>query len=113
MKECDMQRAYPLLDVMSRMEVEDRKTLVEFLNSEGCQAVTECIHNGLFNKSIDPEKRKNIKVNLKQDEEQYRCILKEGCSKKRQKQLVQVGGGGLGLILDAVLPILKENLNST
>lgn len=103
-------RIYPLLDVLSRMEPADRQTLLEFINDEGCDAVTECIHNGLWNEEIDREQRKAIKINLKKDEKRYRCILKEGCHNKRRKHLVQVGGG-LGLILEAVLPLLKENLD--
>lgn len=106
-------RTYRLLDVLSRMESADRETLLDFLNEEGCEALTECIHNGLWNGELDRDYRKSIKSNLKKDEKHYRCILKEHCPKKKRKHLVQVGGGGLGLILQAVLPVLKENLNAT
>lgn len=112
MKKCDIKRVYPLLEVLSRLEESDRQIIVEFLNEAGCEGLTECVHNGLWSKAIDLDKRKLIKTNLKKDEASYRCILKEGCSKKRHKKLVEVGGGGLGLILKSVLPLLKDHLNS-
>jgi hypothetical protein len=113
MKKCNMKRLYPLLEVLSRMGESDRQIVVEFLNEAGCEGLTECVHNGLWSKALDADKRKAIKTNLKKDAEHYRCILKEGCSKKRHKKLVQVGGDGLGLILNSVLPLLKEHLGST
>lgn len=112
MKKCSMKRIYPFLEVISRLDLKDRQILVQFLDEEGCEAITECIHNALWSKSIDPQKRRAIKLSLKQDEDKYRCILKEGCSKKRKKKLAEIGGGGLGVILDAVLPQLKEYISA-
>ena len=113
MSRCAKYRSYQLLDVISRMTPEDRQILLEFFNEEGVEVVTECIHNGLYNADIDREQRKAIKVNLKKDVDKYRCILKGGCRKKRREQLVQVGGGGLGLILQTVLPIIRETINNS
>jgi hypothetical protein len=101
------------LEVLSRLASNDRQVVVEFLNEVGCEALTECVHNGLWSKAVDGDKRKAIKSNLKKDEGHYRCILKQGCAKKRQKKLVEVGGDGLGLILNSVLPLLKEHLSTS
>lgn len=107
---CANSRFMPLLDVISRLDDKDRQIVIGFLDDEACDAITECIHNGLHNHTIGREHRKNIKNSLKKDQETYRCILKEKCLKKRRDKLVQVGGGGLGVILPAVLANLRQNI---
>jgi hypothetical protein len=102
---------YPLLNVLARMEPEDRQTLIPFLKDAGCEAIYECIHNGLCSKDIPKKYRKHLRKKLKPDEDHFRCILDpNACGKKQLKKLQQIGGGGLGAILGTVLPILADYL---
>lgn len=114
MRKHQIAQAYPMLELLSRLEEEDRMKLIPFLNQTGCEGIYECIHNGLRSKLVDLGRRKEIKRTLKSDADIYRCILKnELCSAKKQKKLTQVGGKGLGLLLKSVLPLLSEHLKTS
>lgn len=114
MRKHQISQVYPLLELLSRLEGEDRMKLIPFLNQTGCDGIYECIHNGLRSKLVSLESRKEIKKTLKSDADIYRCILKNGlCPLKKQKKLTQVGGKGLGLLLNSVLPLLSEHLKTS
>lgn len=98
-----------LIDVLASLEPEERETIIPYLNEDGCKSIYECVHNALYNKDIPAEKRRQIKQHLKKDEGCYRSLLKTNLhAKTKQKKLCQVGGKSLGILLDAVLPLLIE-----
>jgi hypothetical protein len=98
-----------LVDLLADMSPCDRKTIIPYLNEEGCKSIYECVNNALYNKDIPAEKKRLIRKYLKNDVGCYRSLLKTNLhAKTKQKKLCQVGGRGLGLILEAVLPILTD-----
>jgi len=100
-----------LVDFLAKIEPEERAFIVRCLNEKSCKALYECVHNALYNKDISPENRKKIKTHLKKDEGCYRSLLKTGLHAKiKHKKLCQVGGKSLGILLNAVLPLMKKRL---
>jgi hypothetical protein len=111
MKKKELKRLYPLLELLVRLPVNDRETLLTFLNEEGCGGIYECIHNGLCNTEIPKNNRKAISKNLRSEKAIYRYLLKNSVSPKRKrKKLIQVGRGGLGTLINSVLPMLSQHL---
>jgi hypothetical protein len=97
------------LDLLASLEPEERAGIIPYLNEQACKKIYECVHNALYNKSISKENRRKIRAHLKPDEGCFRSLLKTGlCSKTKQKKLCQVGGKSLGILLDAVIPLLVE-----
>jgi len=114
MRKDKMNRIFPMLKVLAELGPKERKTLIPFLNEDGCEGLHECVYNALTRKYLPIAKRRELRNKLKKDEDIYRCILKqELCSRKRQQKLALVGGESLGLILEIVLPLISEYLDST
>ena len=111
MKKNKYLNACVLVDHLARIELEERTALIQFLNDRGCENIYQCVHNALYNKDISPAKRKEIRRHLKKDEGCYRSLLKTDVHEKtKQKKLCQVGGKSLGILLNAVLPLMRRKL---
>ena len=110
MKKKRLRESFPLLKILCGMKAADRTVVLKFLNAQGCESIYECIVNGIRNKSLSTKKQKLLKKGLLKDKDIYRSLTKgKKSSKKKQKNLVQVGGS-IGLILSTVLPILANFL---
>jgi hypothetical protein len=100
-----------LVDLLAGLEPEERTALLPFLNEAGCESIYTCVHNALHNKDISKAKRSEIRRHLKKDEGCYRSLLKTDLhAKVKQKKLCQVGGKSLGILLNAVLPLMIKSL---
>lgn len=102
---------YPVLHLLGRLDSDDRANIIPFLSQEACEGIYECIHNGLHNKKIHSNSRKELRKGLKKNADILRCILNpKSCEKTKKKKLIQVGGDGIGLIVKTVLPYIVEHL---
>jgi hypothetical protein len=106
----DLKKLYPLIELLSRLCDKDLQIVLEYLNCEGCAAMYECILNGLHNKAISKQERKKIQTAIQHQETEFQYLKKKRSSPiKKQKQLVKVGAS-TGIILQSLLPLLKQHL---
>lgn len=106
---------YPLLQVLAELDPEKRKIVIKFLNEEGCGGLYNCIHNGLYNDQLSKKRRRAIKKCIVEhgEQEKFRCVLEPDISPTdKQNRLVEIGGAGLGILLNALLPVLAQHIFS-
>lgn len=111
MNKRDIRRLHPLLKVISKLGEPDRKVLLQYLSHDGCEGIYECIHNGLTNPTLREEDRRVMQQSLKTHKNKFRKLLKEQDPAKKKRALLQVGEG-VGLILEKVVPLLDEYLQT-
>jgi len=110
MKKKQLKKVFPLLELLHRMPDADRAIVLQFLNSTGCDGIYECIHNGLWNKTLDVSQREILKKKLGENSNTFRYVNKAKANPiRRQKKLVQVGSG-VGVIIGLLLPYLAQYL---
>jgi hypothetical protein len=106
----EMRKAFPLLELLSRLCDKDRKIVLSYLNCEACFAIYECIHNGLWNKIIPVKQRKILQKTIGAHKAEFRYLNnKRGCPRLKQKRLVDVAHS-TGPILKNLLPLLATHL---
>lgn len=114
MKREELSRVLPLFKVLAKINSEDRQVIIQFLNDEGCQGLYECIHNGVCNENLSKERRRIIRKQLiaSGDQENCRAVLQKDIDpEERHSKLVKIGGAGLGLILNALIPVLAQHVS--
>ena len=104
-----IRKLHPLLEIISRLENEERRVLIHFLTHEACEGIYECIQNGLTNPTLKEEDKRELHQNLLPQKNKFRKLLKESHPERKKQTLLQVGEGA-GLILRKVVPLLKEFL---
>ena len=102
-----LRKLYPLLKVLEKTPDEEKSHIINSLNEDAILALCECVHNALSNQNV--ANRQKLCRGTKQYSSELRYIA-HGRSNPRQKckKLVQVGGGAIGLILSAVIPLLTN-----
>ena len=102
----------PVLKMLQSVSSEDRINMLPHLAKPVHEGIVECIYNTTCNKHIPMEWKKVIKRHTMKDAETYKYLLKPNINlRKRQMKLQQIGGSGLGLILQAAVPVLEEVLH--
>jgi hypothetical protein len=109
-----LKKVYPLLKLLERMSSTDRITIIQHLDSAACDAVYMCVYNGLHNTAISPQQRDALVKELGGKKRALRALMRTMQHSKvtdalKKKRLIQ-SGGGLGLILGTVLPLLASFL---
>lgn len=100
-----MRRLYPLLQILFSLNPEERAVLLKHLTHEACEALCECVKNGLTNPTLSAEDQRELHQELAPHKQKYRRLLVERDPAKQKKTLLQVGTG-VSLILDKVFPLL-------
>ena len=97
-----------LFTTLKKCSPQVRGRLIQFLNSEGIQVVSELVYNVLFNDSplTKAQKRKIRKEYLK-DKSSLKVISKKRASFKRKRKLLKQTGSGLGTLLGIGLSLLS------
>jgi hypothetical protein len=104
-----LRNVLPVLKVLQGLSHEDRLNLLPHLASNVHDGIQECILNATCNSTIPLELKKIIKKHTMKDAEAYKYILKPNTTpRKINKKLQEVGGNGLGVILQAVVPVLER-----
>lgn len=110
----NLSQNFPLLKLISLLPDKERDALIASLDHKKCGAIYECVHQGLVNNTMDGEWRRDLKSRLQNKKEIFRQLRldnKKVSHKKRHAALTQTGGS-LSFILQGVLPLLKEYLQS-
>lgn len=106
-----IRKVHPLLKIVNKLGVEERQVLIHYLTHDACEGIYECIQNGLTNPTLRDEDKRELHQTLTPQKNQFRKLLKECDPVKKKKALVQVGEG-VGLILEKVVPLLEEYLQT-
>ena len=106
-----MQKVHPLLKIISKLSDGERKVLFPFLTHEGCDGIYECVHNGLSNPTLNEEDRRDLNQKLLPQKNKFRKLIKESDPVRKKRALLQVGEG-VGLLVEKVVPLLEDYLQS-
>jgi hypothetical protein len=109
----ELKRIFPLIELLARVCDKDREIIISFLNEEGCDAMYECVHNGLYNKEIPYSERKCIYNAICKNEEEYVYLNKLNASpRKKHEHLIKVCDSA-GVILKSIAPLLQNILEQS
>jgi hypothetical protein len=99
---------FPFIHALCKLNDEERKGVVKYLNKEGREAIYECVANCIYNPDIPKLKKIEIRKELGSRSKVYKYLAKPRNNAKRKKQLLNQPqtGKGLGVILGSVLPLL-------
>jgi hypothetical protein len=106
-----IRRVHPFLKVISKLDNKDRQVILHYITHEACAGIYECVENGLTNHTLRAEDRQEMHKSLVPQKNKFRKLMLEKDPEKKKKQLIQVGSG-VGLILEKVVPLLDEYLQS-
>ena len=107
-----IKRIVSLFKFLLNNSTSNRKFILQYLNDDAINLISESIYNLLYNESckqsILPPNQRHLIKKLKSQKDSYEYIAKKSNPiKVKQKKIVQVGSG-LGVILASLLPILTS-----
>ena len=93
-----------LINVLKKSSPEARSRLINYLNSEGINVLSESVHNVLFNDApLKSSQRRRLKKQYSKDKKILKEISKRRGSFKKKKKLLKQTGGFLGTLLGIVI----------
>ena len=100
-----------LINVLKKSPPDVRSRLINYLNSEGVNVLSESIHNVLFNDApLKNSQKRRIRKEYSKDKKVLLEISKRRGSFKNRKKLLKQSGGYLGTLLGITkLTSFKEN----
>lgn len=95
---------------MKRLKVDEREQLVNYLNDNAIDALSECVYNIVCRGGNKLSKRQvnKLKKDLVHNKHNLRIIGNKSVNMKRRKKALTQEGGSLGLILSAAIPLLSS-----
>ena len=89
-----------LINVLKKSTPEVRIRLMNYLNSEGIQIVSESIFNVLFNDApLTKSQKRRIKKEYAKDKKSLKDLSMKRSSLKKKRKLLKQSGGFLGTLL--------------
>ena len=89
-----------LINVLKKSTPEVRNRLMNYLNSEGIQIVSESVFNVLFNSApLTKSQRRKIKKEYTKDKKTLKELSLRRSSLKKKRKLLKQTGGFLGTLL--------------
>ena len=100
----------PLFQVLKELKPYQRQIILDHLDNTSCKSVASCVASLLKKSSkVSPQQKKAIALAVKAQKNHFEKIISPGKnSKQLKKDLTRVGGGPLGLILGAAIPLLVD-----
>ena len=93
-----------LINVLKKSSPEARSRLINYLNSEGINVLSESVHNVLFNDApLKSSQRRRLKKQYSKDKKILKEISKRRGIFKKKKRLLKQSGGFLGTLLGIVI----------
>ena len=100
---------YTLLKVLRNSKPEIRVQLIQFLNDDAINILSEALYNVLFvDIGLSPENKKKLKEEYSKWEKILRRASKKSNNIKTRKKLLVQNGAGLGAILGLAASILSN-----
>ena len=89
-----------LLNILKKSTPEVRSRLMNYLNSEGVQIVSESIFNVLFNGApLTKGQKRRLKKEYSKDKKTLKELSRKSSSLKKKRKLLKQTGGFLGTLL--------------
>lgn len=89
-----------LLNILKKSTPEVRSRLLNYLNSEGVQIVSESIFNVLFNGApLTNSQKRRLKKEYTKDKKTLKELSQKRSSLKKKRKLLKQTGGFLGTLL--------------
>ena len=89
-----------LLNILKKSTPEVRSRLLNYLNSEGIQIVSESIFNVLFNGApLTKSQKQRLKKEYSKDKKTLKELSRKSSSLKKKRKLLKQTGGFLGTLL--------------
>ena len=89
-----------LLNILKKSTPEVRSRLMNYLNSEGVQIVSESIFNVLFNGApLTKSQKQRLKKEYSKDKKNLKELSRKSSSLKKKRKLLKQTGGFLGTLL--------------
>ena len=100
-----------LVNTLKKCPPEVRSRLINYLNSEGVNVLSESVHNVLFNSApLKTSQKRRLRKQYLKDKKLLLEISKRHGSYKRKKKLLKQSGGFLGTLLGTTkLTSFKQN----
>ena len=106
---CASLAKYTLLKVLRNSKPEIRVQLIEFLNDDAINILSEALYNVLFvDIGLSPENKKKLREEYSKWEKVLRRASKKSNNIKTRKKLLVQNGAGLGTILGLAASILSN-----
>ena len=100
---------YTLIKVLRNSKPEIRVQLIQFLNDDAINILSEALYNVLFvDIGLSPENKKKLREEYSKWEKVLRSASKKSNNIKTRKKLLVQNGGGLGTILGLAASILSN-----
>ena len=100
---------YTLLKVLRNSKPEIRVQLIEFLNDDAINILSEALYNVLFvDIGLSPENKKKLREEYSKREKVLRRASKKSNNIKTRKKLLVQNGAGLGTILGLAASVLSN-----
>ncbi len=100
----------PLLFVLSELKEYQRQIVLEALNEKSNQAIVGAITYLLKHGSHGVREKQAVIDCIRENKKDIHHLLSKKSLSLRKKKLAKFGGGPLGLILSAVIPLLLKTL---
>ena len=92
-----------LVTVLKKCSPEHRIRMINYLNKDGIQVLSEVFFNTLFNAPLTPSQKGKIRKKYSKDKKILKQIAKKSGSLKFKRRLLRQTGGFMG-------PLLGENI---
>lgn len=98
-----------LLTLIKKLKPEDRGKLINHLNNEAIELLTDSVHH-IINVDIglSSAKRNNLKKKLSPSKKNFYKIADRSIPIQKRRQALVQEGEGLGLILSAAIPLISN-----
>lgn len=105
-----VKRNLPLLNLLSRVDEEERCNLLRHIDGEALNVICCCIFNAIWNRDIVPSsQRKDIKIKLKDSAKAIQYIARHKNNPSRRRRLLVQHSDSLPVLLSAVLPVIGSS----
>lgn len=97
----------PILKVISSSDADARDSIIKHMSDDTCDVLSGCVYNAIHHRGV--LKRDELYQAFKKNPNDLRYV--SNFTKPvhlRKKKLVKFGGSPIGLIVNAVLPIIIE-----
>lgn len=103
---------YNLLKVLEKMPSADFGVLSQYLDEDAYQILTECIHNSICSRSVEPKVRERMRKLLWSKRNKIRYLADKSKPFGKKKKIIPQLGGNIGLIIASVLPMIYNFLKT-
>jgi hypothetical protein len=106
-----LRKLFPLLRILQKLTDVERDIVLCYLNNDGCAGIYECIHNAIHNTSLTTLQKEHLQKALIKDKKKFRLLIKKEVSPERKQNTLKKVGGGVGVVLETLLPLLENYVN--